>query len=59
MPAKSSVPATVTWPKTPNEVLATAANIIAEKFVTNDVFTNPEATKQFLTYKFSTSNLLL
>lgn len=51
MSAKPSVPHHITWPKTPNEVLATAANIIAEKFVTHDVFTNPEATKQFLTYK--------
>ena len=48
---KPSVPHHITWPKTSNEVLATAANIIAEKFVTHDVFTNPDATKQFLTYK--------
>ena len=51
MPAKSSVTDIKIWPKTPNEVSATAANIIAEKFVTHDVFTTPEATKQFLTYK--------
>lgn len=51
MSVKPSVPHHITWPQTPNEVLATAANIIAEKLVTHDVFTTPEATKQFLTYK--------
>ncbi|UWG64281.1 DNA repair protein RadC [Shewanella xiamenensis] len=39
------------WPQTVDEVLASAANIIAERFVKKDAYTNPQATKDFLTYK--------
>ncbi|MBW0281498.1 RadC family protein [Shewanella xiamenensis] len=39
------------WPQTPDEVLASAANIIAERYVKKDAYTNPQATKDFLTYK--------
>ena len=34
-----------------SEILESAANIIAEKYVNKDAFSNPEATKSFLTYK--------
>ncbi|MCU7974102.1 DNA repair protein RadC [Shewanella sp. SW36] len=39
------------WPQTAEEVLASAANIIAERYVKKDAYTNPQATKDFLTYK--------
>lgn len=39
------------WPQTTEEVLASAANIIAERYVKKDAYTNPQATKDFLTYK--------
>lgn len=39
------------WPHTAEEVLASAANIIAERYVKKDAYTNPQATKDFLTYK--------
>ncbi|BFL83670.1 DNA repair protein RadC [Shewanella baltica] len=39
------------WPQTADEVLASAANIIAERYVKKDAYTNPQATKDFLTYK--------
>ncbi|MEC4727872.1 DNA repair protein RadC [Shewanella sp. D64] len=38
-------------PPNTDEILASAANIIAERYVNKDAFCNPEATKQFLTYK--------
>lgn len=39
------------WPETALQILESAANIIAEKFIKQDVFTNPQATKDYLTYK--------
>ena len=41
------------WPSKANDILATAANIIAEKYINKDAFSNPDATKQFLTYKMA------
>jgi DNA repair protein RadC len=38
-------------PKTALQILESAANIIAEKFIAKDIFTNPQATKDYLTYK--------
>ncbi len=39
------------WPQTAEAILASAANIIAERYVKKDAYTNPLATKDFLTYK--------
>lgn len=39
------------WPQTADEVLASAANIIAERYIKKDAYTTPQATKDFLTYK--------
>jgi DNA repair protein RadC len=39
------------WPKTSLQILESAANIIAEKLNHQDVYTNPQSTKDFLTYK--------
>lgn len=39
------------WPQSTSEILESAANIIAEKYVNKDAFTNSEATKAFLSYK--------
>ncbi|MFS1425307.1 RadC family protein [Shewanella sp. 10N.286.48.B5] len=39
------------WPTTALQVLESAASIIAEKLNHQDVFTNPQSTKDFLTYK--------
>ncbi|MGL6124317.1 MAG: RadC family protein [Shewanella sp.] len=39
------------WPQTAEAILASAANIIAERYVKKDAYTNPQATKDFLTYK--------
>ncbi|MGI2098773.1 RadC family protein [Shewanella glacialipiscicola] len=39
------------WPQTNAEILASAANIIAERYVNKNAYTNPQATKDFLTYK--------
>ena len=39
------------WPTTALQVLESAANIIAEKLNHQDVYTNPQSTKDFLTYK--------
>ena len=38
-------------PQSVSEILESAANIIAEKYVNKDAFSNPEETKAFLTYK--------
>ena len=35
------------WPQTADEVLASAANIIAERYVKKDAYTNPQATKDY------------
>jgi len=51
MSPKPVIPPKPNWPRTTKEVLSSAANIIAEKFVNKDAYTNPEATKQFLSYK--------
>jgi DNA repair protein RadC len=42
------------WPKTSLQILESAANIIAEKLNHQDVYTNPQCTKDFLTYKLGT-----
>ncbi|MGI2214521.1 RadC family protein [Shewanella oncorhynchi] len=39
------------WPQTAEAILASAANIIAERYVKKDAYTNPQATKDYLTYK--------
>ena len=39
------------WPPSDDVILASAANIIAERYVKKDAYTNPQATKDFLTYK--------
>ncbi|MCT7944184.1 DNA repair protein RadC [Shewanella sp. SP1W3] len=39
------------WPQTAEAILASAANIIAERYVKKDAYNNPQATKDFLTYK--------
>ncbi|WP_351189868.1 DNA repair protein RadC [Shewanella sp. TB4-MNA-CIBAN-0142] len=39
------------WPTTALQILESAANIIAEKLIHQDVYTNPQTTKDFLTYK--------
>ncbi|MGI2071421.1 RadC family protein [Shewanella baltica] len=39
------------WQQTAEAILASAANIIAERYVKKDAYTNPQATKDFLTYK--------
>ena len=39
------------WPQSAEAILASAANIIAERYVKKDAYTNPQATKDFLTYK--------
>lgn len=39
------------WSLTNAEILASAANIIAERYIKKDAYTNPQATKDFLTYK--------
>jgi DNA repair protein RadC len=39
------------WPQSEEAILASAANIIAERYVKKDAYTNPQATKDFLTYK--------
>lgn len=39
------------WPQSDESILASAANIIAERYVKKDAYTNPQATKDFLTYK--------
>ena len=35
------------WPQTADEVLASAANIIAERYIKKDAYTTPQATKDF------------
>jgi DNA repair protein RadC len=42
---------TTTWSQTSMQILETAANIIAEKYLHEDVFTNSQATKDFLKFK--------
>ncbi|MBO1273532.1 hypothetical protein J3L11_18015 [Shewanella sp. 4t3-1-2LB] len=39
------------WSRTSEQILETAAGIIAERFVRGDVFCNPTATMDFLRYK--------
>ena len=39
------------WPQSEEAILASAANIIAERYVKKDAYTNPQTTKDFLTYK--------
>ncbi|MGW7677819.1 DNA repair protein RadC [Shewanella sp. S23-S33] len=39
------------WQQTAEAILASAANIIAERYVKKDAYTNPQATKDYLTYK--------
>jgi DNA repair protein RadC len=39
------------WPTTALQILESAANIIAEKLNHQDVYTNPQSTKNFLLYK--------
>ena len=39
------------WPLSDDVILASAAIIIAERYVKKDAYTNPQATKDFLTYK--------
>lgn len=39
------------WAQSDDAILASAANIIAERYVKKDAYTNPQATKDFLTYK--------
>ncbi|MGL5358266.1 MAG: RadC family protein [Shewanella sp.] len=56
IPAKPVHPLSITqpcttWPQTADAILASAANIIAERYVKKDAYTNPQATKDFLTYK--------
>ncbi|MCS6178915.1 RadC family protein [Shewanella baltica] len=41
------------WPQSDEAILASAANIIAERYIKKDAYTNPQATKDFLTYKLS------
>ncbi|MDO6528228.1 DNA repair protein RadC [Motilimonas sp. 1_MG-2023] len=41
------------WPDTARQILESAANIIAEKFVAKDAFCNPQATKDFLMFKLA------
>jgi DNA repair protein RadC len=42
---------TNTWSQTAMQILETAANIIAEKYLHEDVFCNSQATKDFLRFK--------
>jgi len=42
---------TTTWSQTDMQILETAANIIAEKYLHDDVFINSQATKDFLRFK--------
>ena len=35
------------WPLSYDVILASAANIIAERYVKKDAYTNPQATKDF------------
>lgn len=51
MSPKPIIPPQPNWPRTTKEVLSSAANIIAEQFINKNAYTNPETTKQFLTYK--------
>ncbi|EHC05387.1 DNA repair protein RadC [Shewanella baltica OS625] len=39
------------WPLSDDVILASAAIIIAERYVKKDAYTNPQPTKDFLTYK--------
>lgn len=40
-------------PTTAMDILGSAARIIAEKFINKNAFNNPDATKEFLTYKLA------
>ncbi len=40
-------------PMTANQVLEKAAEIVANRYLRGDVFTNPQATKDFLQYKMA------
>tara|TARA_R110001583_G_scaffold194980_1_gene368063 strand:+ start:83 stop:598 length:516 start_codon:yes stop_codon:yes gene_type:complete len=51
MHKKPHTDSSTTWQLTASEILARAANIIAEKLINQDVYTNPQVTKDFLTYK--------
>jgi DNA repair protein RadC len=51
MHKKSNTNSSEAWPITSLEILQSAANIIAEKLNYQDVYTNPQTTKDFLTYK--------
>ena len=42
-----------TWSQTAMQILETAANIIAEKYLYGDVFINSQATKDYCRYKLS------
>ncbi|MCT7941330.1 RadC family protein [Shewanella holmiensis] len=51
MHKKSNTNSSEAWPLTSLEILQSAANIIAEKLNHQDAYTNPQTTKDFLTYK--------
>ena len=42
-----------TWSQTAIQILETAANIIAEKYLYEDAYCNTQATKDYLSYKLS------
>jgi DNA repair protein RadC len=44
---------TTTWSQTSMQILETAANIIAEKYLYEDVFTNSQAVKDYCRFKLS------
>ena len=51
MHKKSNTNSSEAWTLTSLEILQSAANIIAEKLNYQDAYTNPQTTKDFLTYK--------
>ncbi|WP_159820272.1 RadC family protein [Colwellia sp. 20A7] len=44
---------TTNWSQTAMQILETAANIIADKYLHEDVFCNSQATKEYLSYKLN------
>lgn len=44
---------TDSWSQTAQQILDTAANIIAERYQRGDVFSNPDAVKQYLSFKLN------
>ncbi|MDR6963310.1 RadC family protein [Shewanella putrefaciens] len=51
MHTRTTIRPVTLWPPSDDVILASAANIIAERYVKKDAYTNPQATKDFLTYK--------